>query len=94
MQRQHFGKSGLEARREAVRLGHSLRDEGDTGGAENAFRQAVWVDDSFAAAHDSLTYLLRVKEAEQAQKAAPSSQLTLTTGRVSIPLVISPLRQW
>jgi len=38
------GRGWMNARQVAevaVRLGHSLRDQGDTGGAENAFRQAV-----------------------------------------------------
>jgi tRNA (mo5U34)-methyltransferase len=66
------GRGWMSARQVAevaVRLGHSRHEEGDTGGAENAFRQAIWVDDGFAAAHASLAYLLHVKEGEQAQKA-------------------------
>jgi len=53
----------------ALRLGHSMREEGDTAGAENAFRQAIWVDDSFAEAHTALAFLQQVKEGERARNA-------------------------
>jgi tetratricopeptide (TPR) repeat protein len=66
------GRGWMSARQVAeiaVRFGHSLREQGDAGGAENAFRQALWVDNSFVEAHTALAFLLQVKEAERARNA-------------------------
>jgi len=66
------GRGWMSARQVAeiaVRFGHSLREHGDAGGAENAFRQALWVDNSFDEAHTGLAFLLEVKEGERARNA-------------------------